>query len=603
MARLCMMLGLLTTACVAGVLISSPAAADKPESKIDDTLVLAKAIDIQIERVWERDKLSPAGKSSDAEFLRRVYLDVVGEPPTRAEAEAFLASKARDKRHRLINTLLGDPRFGEHLADRWMPVFRERGTDELGELSVSANDILASWLAEQFNAGAGFDAIARAMITVDGPISANPAAAYYGLAGFPVRTADAAGVTSKHFSGVQVQCAECHDHPYEPAWTQKQFQGVAAFFAPIEVQADFYTQPIDPRIEIKDVPLAEHLETYLKTLKEDIPAEYRGRVEDLLKYNVPQLPGDTALKTRDPKVWRRIYADWLLSAKHPTTARYLVNRHWSFLFGIGLLNPVDDFNSLNEASHPALLDALAADFVAHGFDVKRLYRAILNTRVYQLSSAGGPAKAELWHFASAPVRQLSPEQMFGALFSLEDGDAYLKSFARQYPSAYHRLKQFAAIREMQKKNGQEPEGNVNFNMELLHIYTDRLDAMRLKWRLRRALSAQYNAMAQNDEMTMSEGFSLSIDQALLVLNGDVTRRLSGSTNGSLVYAVMRDIKETPARVNAMYLSILSRAPDAAEAARAAAHIKACVDAGETEQSAYEDLFYALISTTEFATNH
>lgn len=595
MNRVCALFAALAVLSAAGWL-GWPARGQAPEG-------VSALIDREVAAVHKRDGLTPAPTGSDSEFVRRVYLDVVGEPPTRAETLAFLGDDAPGKRAALIDRLLADPRFGEHLADRWMPVFRERGNDELGELAHSANDVLAAWLAERFNAGAGFDAIALAMITAEGRISEHPAAAYYGLAGFPVRTADAAGVTSKHFSGVQIQCAECHDHPYDAAWTQAAFTGVAAFFAPIEIQADFYVQPIDPRIETKDVPPVDQLAAYLKTLKEDIPAEYRGRLDDLMRYNTPQLPGDKALKTRDPKVWRRALANWLVSAKHPTTARYVVNRHWSFLFGIGLLNPVDDFNSLNEASHPKLLDALAEDFVKHGWDVKRLYRGILNSRTYQLSSAGKPEKSELWHFAAAPVRQLTPEQLFGTLFSLEDGDALLKSFARQQPSAYHRLSQFAAFLEMQRKNGQEPENNTKFDDDLLKRYMGRIDGMRPKWRLRRALAAQYAALAQDDEMALSDGFTQSIDQALLMLNGDVTRRLSGSTNGSTVYAVMRDFSTVDSRVEALYLSVLSRKPTAEEVRRAKAHIKSVTAGNEPESAAYEDLFYALVCSTEFATNH
>jgi hypothetical protein len=560
-------------------------------------------IDTHVAALWKRDGITPAQRSDDYEFLRRVYLDVTGEPPAPADIAAFLADKAEDKRAALIDRLLDDPRFGEHIADLWVPILRERGTNELGELSTSAGDVLAGWFADQINRDVGFHRIARELIIAEGPISANPAAAYYGLMGFPVRTADAAGMTFKHFAGVQVQCAQCHDHPYDKAWTQQRFVGVAAFFAPVEAQADFYTQPIDPRIETKPVPARDALEAYLKTLKADVPPEYRGRVEDLLAYNVPQLPGDKPFKSRDPQIWRRAFAGWVLSPQHPTTARYMVNRFWSFLFGIGFVNPADDFNPLNEPSHPELLDALAADFVAHGYDVKRLYRAILNSRVYQLSSAGAPGNAQRWHFASAPVRQLSAEQLFGALFKLEDGDTYLRIFQRDHPGAYHRLRQATVLREMQKKKGEEPQGNLNVDRELLDKYVARIDAMRPEWRLRRALAAQYLALGQDDEMTMSETFTQSIDQALLILNGDVTRRLGGSTNGSLVFAVLRDVEGTDARVGALYLRILSRMPTAEERERAAKYVQARVKVGDAEQVAYEDLFYALVSTTEFATNH
>jgi hypothetical protein len=600
MIRLSLLLGAVTATFIVGASRYTPAAAGEPGAEAESPSLV---IDRVIPAMWKRDNLTPAPNANDAEFLRRVWLDTLGEPPRRDEVGQFLADKSEGKRAALIDRLLDDPRFGEHIADLWVPILRERGSTELGELSTSAGDVLAGWLADKVNRNVGFHRIARELITAEGPISANPAAAYYGLMGFPVRTADAAGMTIKHFAGVQAQCAQCHDHPYDDAWTQQRFVGVAAFFAPVEAQADFYTQPIDPRIETRPVPAKDALEAYLKTLKADVPPEYRGRVEDLLTYNVPQLPGDKPFKSRDPQIWRRAFADWVLNPQHPTTARYMVNRFWSFLFGIGFVNPADDFNPLNEPSHPELLDALAADFVARGYDVKRLYRAILNSRVYQLSGAYAPGKAQRWHFASAPVRQLTAEQLFGALFKLEDGDTYLRIFQRDHPGAYHRLRQLATLREMQKDKGEQPQGNFNLDRELLDKYIARIDAMRPEWRLRRALAAQYLALGQDDEMTMSETFTQSIDQALLILNGDVTRRLGGSTNGSLVYAVLHDVEGTDARVGALYLRILARTPTSEESMRAARYVQARVKAGDAEQVAFEDLFYALVSTTEFATNH
>jgi len=579
--------------CVAALLLAYAPTQANQDTRAD-TAALSALIDREVAALWQRDELTPAPQSGDAEFVRRVYLDVVGEPPTRAETLAFLADEAPDKRERLIDTLLADARFGEHLADLWMPILRERGNNELAELGVSAGEILAHWLADQFNRNVRFDRIARDIITAQGPISQNPASAYYGLMGFPARVADAAGQTSKHFTGVQIQCAECHDHSYDPFWTQERFIGVASFLTGFEVQADFTTQPVDPTVRSIPVPTPAQVDAYLRG--RELPSEAFGRVDDLRTYSQPRFPGDSPVRTRDGQMWRRMLADWMMSPEHPTTARYLVNRHWSFLFGIGLHNPVDDFNGLTEPSHPALLEALAADF-RRGYDVKRLYRAMLNSRVYQLSSAGGPEGAELWHFASAPVRQLTPEQFFGALFKLVDGETYVRSFAREQASAYHRLRQVAAIQEQQRRAGAQMQP-ARYNAETLNRYIARIDDMRPQWRIRRALAGQYAMLSQDDEMLMTEGFTLSINQALLVMNGDVTRRLSGSRLGSLVYAVLRDFEDEAKRVDAMFLSILARRPSETERAAAAALLK-----DRNENEGWEDLFYALISTTEFATNH
>ncbi|MCF6227497.1 MAG: DUF1549 and DUF1553 domain-containing protein [Planctomycetes bacterium] len=572
--------------------------AELVEKESDPFSALTKTIDSEIEKVWKRDGVKPAAKSSDSEFVRRVYLDTVGVPPTRTEYLSFVGSEATDKRSKLIDLLLEDPRYGEHLADLWMPILRERG-NELEELGNSAGDIMAVWLATQFSENIGFDRTIREMLLAKGPISSNPASGYYGLMGFSAGVGDRAGLSLKHFGGMQIQCAQCHDHPYEAEWTEEAFAGMASFFAPIELKADFYTQPVDPSVHTRGYVPTEALRKYLKT--PDLDAEAKNIIEDLIAYNKPQLFGDRSIKTKNTTVWRQMMARWLTSPKNKTASEYLVNRYWSFLFGSGILNPVDDFNSFNEASHPELLSQLAVTFSRNGYKVKHLYRAILNSRVYQLSSKAAPENAELWHFASASVRQLRPTQFFGTLFNLVEGDSMTKSFLRNVPNAYKNLRTFSYFLEEERKKGIEPENAVKFDMKLLKIYEARYEAMRPKWRLRRGYSRKYAALGQDDEMTSENGFSQSIDQALLVLNGDVARRLGGSRNGSLIYSIIRDEKDRSKRISRLYITILSREPSIEELKNASAYLAEFDE--KRQQLGFEDLFFALISSTEFATNH
>ena len=588
-----------TAAAVFAALGFSDAPTTVSADKADAVKALSDTIDTELAKVWQRDEVKPAKLALDDVFLRRVYLDTVGLPPTREEAREFLDDKRLDKRARLIDRLLDDPRFGQHLADLWMPILRERGND-FGDLGVSAGEVLAVWLAEQFNKDAGFNETINAMVLAEGPISKNPAAAYYALMGLPARSPNMAGLTSKNFAGIQIQCAECHDHPYEEAWKQESFVGLASFFTGIEVTADFYTQPVDPRIETKPILPRNLIEAYAKS--PDLPPEALNRIDDLLTYDKPQLLGDTPVKSRDTVLWRKIYATWLTSPKNKTARQYLVNRYWSFLFGQGFVNPVDDFNSLNEASHPELLAGMGDWFASHGYSVKNLYRAILNTRAYQLSG-DEVAGAEKWHFASAHTRQLTPEQFFGALFSMRDGDSMLKSFARKNVTAYERLRQFKTFQDMQKKENPEGDYQAVYDEELLKTYEGWIEKMGADWRLRRGLAAQYSALNSDDERMQSDTFALSVDQALSILNGEVTRRLSDSRNGSLVYAIMRDYKELDGRIEAMYLTILSRRPTLAELHRTQDYFKDLKKNGTAEQLGLEDLFYALVSTTEFGTNH
>ncbi|MBZ0137707.1 MAG: DUF1549 and DUF1553 domain-containing protein [Planctomycetes bacterium] len=597
MLKRCLAFATLSAVCLAAGFSgeAAPVSADSADASLD----LSKEIDSAIEKVWIRDEIKPAPRSTDEEFVRRVYLDVVGLPPTREEAREFLDDERLDKRRLLIDTLLEDPRYGRHLADLWTPILRERGND-FGELSDGATDVLAVWLSEQFNADAGFDETITALVTAEGAISANPAAAYYGLMGLPARAPNMGGLTTKHFSGIQIQCAECHDHPYEEAWTQESFVGMASFFTGIEVKADFYIQPVDPRVETGPVPPRALIEAYAKS--PDLPPEALNRINDLLTYDAPRLIGDRPVKTRDTKLWRKLFASWLTSDKNETARRYLANRFWSFLFGIGLLNPVDDFNALNEASHPELLAKLGNWFAARGYSVKQYYRAILNSRVYQLGGKGGKG-GESWHFNRAIVRQLTPEQFFGALFSLRDGDSMLKPFARTTMNVYEQLRRFKTFQDVQKKENPDGDYQAVYDEALLQTYEGWIEKMGTEWKLQRGLASRYAALASDDERMRSDRFVLSIDQALSVLNGDVTRRLSDSRNGSLVYAIMRDFKTTDQRIEGLYLAILARHPTLTETRRALEFIAELAKDKTPEQVALEDLFYALVSTTEFATNH
>jgi hypothetical protein len=571
--------------------------AARHDAKAQAAPTLTELIDHSFAEVWKRDGISPSKASSDEEFLRRVYLDVAGELPTRAEAAAFFNDTRADKRARLIEQLLADKRFGQHLADQWTVILAKRGQDAGFN---SARDLLAVWLAEQFNQNVGFGEITQQLITAKGHLSDNPAAAYYVLMGEPrPSTADMAGLTLKHFSGVQIQCAQCHKHPYEEKLTQEVFGGVASFFNATDIKYDYTVLPLDPRIVDEPTPPKRALEGYLKG--KNVDAEVRNRIEEMMRYTQPQLPDDKPVKARDVETWRPMVASWLTSRRNETVRQYLANRFWSFLLGNAFVTPVDDFNSFNKAALPELLAALGKDFQQSGYDVKRFYRGVLNSRVYQLSSAGAPRNAQPWHFASYPVRQVSPEVFFANFFVLIGGDAFIRSFERQTTSAIDKLRAYAEFIEAQK--AKDPKGEYpKFNRPVLEKYERLIKPMDAKWQIRRGLASKYATLTADDEMNEAEGFSLTIDQALEVMNGDVTRRIGGSLNGTLLFELFEETKDDAERVRQLYLAVLTRQPSERELKRALDFISTERKTRKDAQI-YEDVFFALVSTTEFATNH
>lgn len=551
---------------------------------------LSAAIDREIAKVWTRDKIKPAGLSSDEEFVRRVHFDLTGLPPTREEAVAFIDSKDKDKREKLINRLLEDKRFGEHMGDLWSNIILGRG-GQGGR--GGGNTLFAVWLAERFNANAKFSDIIYDIVTAQGKSSVNPAVAVYSREQ-PFNIANAAGLVTKTLTGVQLQCAECHDHPYEDDWKQTTFQGVASFFSPIQSRQNLRVLPVDPEVtdDSREVRLPPGM-------AENLPAEVRQAVAERGKYGKPVTMDGKAVTIPGRDFWRPFLAKWMINKDNRQTARYTANRFWSFAFGIGLHNPVDDFNSFNSPSHPELLDLLAQDMIDNRYDVKRIYRAMLNSRTYQLSGRGGPAKAEGWHFASAASRQLTAEQFFGALMTVSGSSDIARAYRGRTgsPATQVRRQVEARMKQMQKDNPNQRD--YDFDEDALKRFEAWYEKMSDLWFLRRNMAAGFSSQSSDDELTDADSFSLTMDQALAVMNGEFTNRIAGSGRGTIAADLVQKVKSDDTRIETLYLTVLSRRPTSSETSR----LKKYVAEQKDVTAAYEDILWALLAGSEFATNH
>ncbi|MCA8913667.1 MAG: DUF1549 domain-containing protein, partial [Planctomycetes bacterium] len=384
-----------TAVCVSLALYQQRPQAQEPESTSSGSSEadLTARIDTEIAAVWKRDKIKPADKSSDAEFMRRAYLATVGVPPDYNEAVAFLDSKDKDKRDKLIDRLVDDPRFGQHMADQWVVLLTPRRSDQL-----SGANLMAQWFAEEINKDTGMNTLIREIITAEGELVDNPAIVPYFADGQAAMFTDLIGKFSKNLMGVQIQCAECHDHPYDENLTQKSFQGMAAFLTATRPQIDNSMRPARAFVETNTDGPKKILKA--AAMYDKLRPDQKAQVDKYINYVKPVTLDGAEEQTRDPSVWRGKLAAWMIDDANDQTRRYVANRIWAIAFGSGLLNPVDDFNPLNEPSHPELLNALADDLKANKWSVKRLYRSILKSDTWQLSSEGAPKKAERWHFAS-----------------------------------------------------------------------------------------------------------------------------------------------------------------------------------------------------------
>jgi len=319
-------------------------------------------IDRLVDRQLRRLGLVPSPQCTDAEFVRRAHLDVIGTLPTVEEMRPFLADRRPGRRERLVDTLLARPEFVDFWASRWSDLFRVN-RDLLGEKGMWR---LSAWVREQVARNTPWDEMARKLILAGGTTDSCGPANFYRMGARPEEFGE---TVSQVFLGIRVQCAKCHNHPFEK-WTQTDYYRMAAYFARVgrkELPGGRLVVFARPEGEVAHPRLGLPV----------APAPFDGPPL------APDAPGDR----------REHLARWITAPRNPHFARSIVNRVWRHYMGRGLVEPVDDMRATNPASNEPLLQALTAHFVRSGFDLKRLMRTILVSRAYQRSSRALPGNA------------------------------------------------------------------------------------------------------------------------------------------------------------------------------------------------------------------
>jgi hypothetical protein len=303
--------------------------------------------------------ITPAPPAGDEEFIRRVYLDILGTLPSAADVRQFVSSAAPDKRSTLIDQVLERPEY----ADLQTLIWADRLRSDSRFHRVGGVRSYYRWLHEEFASNRPLDKFARALVTAKGPSFTFGAANYWGnydKISTPIETAIQTGQV---FLGVRIGCAQCHNHPFEK-WSQTDFYSVAAVFSQVVEFSTKNAQEFDLRIDPNRAVI------HPVTKQAAIPRPLGGREID-----------------PEPGIDRRIaFADWLTSKENPFFARAMANLIWRNMMGRGLVNPVDDMRDTNPATHPRLLDALAKELSDHRFDQMHLIRLIANSQTYQHSS-------------------------------------------------------------------------------------------------------------------------------------------------------------------------------------------------------------------------
>ncbi|MEI6233378.1 MAG: DUF1553 domain-containing protein [Planctomycetota bacterium] len=328
----------------------------------------------------------PSETCSDSEFLRRVSLDTIGLLPKIDETKSFLADTTPDKRAKLIDALLARKEFARYWAFKWGDLLRISAAT-VGDAGTHKYN---AWLVKTWEENWPYDRFAHALLTAQGSTFENPPANYFRTT---ANTAEATEMTAQVFLGSRLQCAKCHNHPFE-RWTQNNYYGLGAFFERLQRR--------------KGLRADEML----------ILASHRGEITQPRtgKQMPPWVPGTGELKLAPEADRLGAFADWLTTPANPFFARVETNRIWWQLLGRGIVDPIDDLRESNPPANPELLDALTQDFVAHSFDRKHLIRTILNSRTYQASSTPNAFnRDDSKYFSHTHPQVLAAEQLLDAV--------------------------------------------------------------------------------------------------------------------------------------------------------------------------------------------
>jgi Protein of unknown function (DUF1549)/Protein of unknown function (DUF1553) len=356
------------------------------------TASLARLIDQQIAAPLSAGAIQPSPETADGEFIRRVSLDIVGVIPSPEKAAAFIDDRSPNKRAKLIDELLENAHYGRRMADVWTGLMYLVDSDN----RFISKAPLHEWLEEKFNANMHWDAMAFELITATGDMDKNGATVYAMSNRGVDKMTDSVG---KLFLGVQIQCAQCHNHPFTH-WKQAEYWGLAQFFYKVNVS--------NPRAAKDGGTIAVSEDGRINRKINPVPESSKDMA--------PKLLGGDVLKLDHSKPYRPVLANWICSPSNPFFAKAYVNRLWAQFMGRGLVNPVDNLSVENEPTHPELLTALAKEFADSGFDIKHMIRGITNSKTYQRSSKPvGDNRDDRTLYSHQSIKVLSGEQLFDSL--------------------------------------------------------------------------------------------------------------------------------------------------------------------------------------------
>ncbi|VTR95688.1 Vegetatible incompatibility protein OS=uncultured planctomycete GN=HGMM_F33C03C19 PE=4 SV=1: Big_2: PSCyt2: PSD1 [Gemmata massiliana] len=475
-------------------------------------------VDVKLKKV----KVQASDLADDAAFLRRVYLDLTGLPPTGEQVRQFTAD-ARDgrvKREAVVDSLVGSDAFVEHWSNKWADMLMVN-RKFLGDVGATA---FRKWIRDAVAENRPYDKFAYQILTATGSNVENPPGAYYKT----LRTPDAVMEnTTQLFLAVRFNCNKCHDHPFEK-WTQDQYFSLAAYFAQVGRAPDpkYRGQTLGGTAVEGAKPLVEVISD-LKAgeIKHDRTSE---NAKAGFPYSVSvQQPAEASRREQ--------VAKWITASQNQYFAKSYVNRVWSYLLGVGIIEPVDDIRAGNPPTNPELLDKLTADFVASGFDTQKLIKTICKSRTYQLSLATNRwNKDDEINYSHALARRLPAEVLFDTIHRATGSQSRLPG-----------LPAGARAAQLLDSNVELPGGFLDI----------------------------FNKPVRETSCECERGTGLNIGPIMAMVNGPVVGDAIKDPNNRLNKLVLAE-KDDAKVADEIYLAVLNRLPSAAERKAAIAAIRA-----------------------------
>ena len=588
-----------------------------PFSKVDahsreSVIASAEKIDALIETGYAKHNITPNSVTTDEQFLRRVYLDVVGTIPTLKQVKAFNSNTDALKRSRLIDFLLGQEGYASNFYNYWSDILR------LKDGQISNNVVgkpYCEWVKESLETDKPYDKFVYEMLTAEGKIQDQPAAGYILRdSGMPL---DAVNNTVRIFLGTQIGCAQCHNHPFDH-WTQKEFYEMAAFMAGTATRrgggdkifgggnvVEKLKQELkktDPKFDgggkYNRILIGNLFEVHDRPQKLLLPHDYRyddGKPKEPVTPKTIFGPSVEIAKGESPRV---AFARWLTSPENPRFAKTIANRLWKKSFGVGLIEPIDDIKDDSQPENPELLDFLTSEMVRLKFDLKEYLRIIYNTKTWQREATHTEiTSGDEYHFPGPVLRRMTAEQVWDSFITLAafkpgeyqtepaSVESRLVSVDLAKATAQQIYERDQKLRSEELKKTREARDKGHTYKGVLLVRASELPSPRPAGHfLRQFGQSDRDAI----EVSSVDG---TVPQVLQMFNGPITHMLL--EQASFMYKNVAAEKSADARIDVVFQSILTRKPTTAERRTAQAEVKAHGEAG------YGNVIWALVNTREF----